>query len=416
MKNNEANDDRIPSAPASPPQGSSDKAWYRKLEKTLGAIERSQDASRMLSEALVSIVRDFREELGVAGGRLYERKGRGFVLTYQTGKSRAPLGYRIPIHYAPIKKLLQSGYILMRESDPGFDSRIEEVVGVKVFAAILVGEEDQYAISFTLRGRISEGRTSYALNTIRHVVNLKLRERALFDLLLEAREIQVSLLPRSAPKSKVFDIHGKSVPAEVVGGDLYDYIPVSEWTLGLAIADASGHGLPAALQARDVIIGLRMGMVEDLKIVKTLEKLNKVINHSALASKFVSLFYGELDVNGNFIYSNCGHPPPLVYHRERFQELTDGGPVLGPSLGIRYRRGYVSLRPGDVVVLYTDGLSEATDSADVEFGVERIRSLIAGNARKSSAEIVDRLFRAVQDHSGLTTPRDDQTVVVVKVR
>jgi serine phosphatase RsbU (regulator of sigma subunit) len=393
-----------------------DKAWYRKLENTLGAIERSEDVSRMLSEALVSIVRDLHDDLGVVGGRLYARRGTRYILTHQTGRSHAPIGYKIPIHYAPIRRLLKEGYILMSESDPGFDPRIEEVVGVKLFAAILAGKEDEYAISFTLKGKVHKGRTSYALNTIRHVLNLKLRERALFDLLLEAREIQVSLLPKTQPRMKQFDIHGRSVPAEVVGGDLYDYLPVSEWTLGIAIADAAGHGLPAALQARDVIIGLRMGMVEDLKIVKTLEKLNRVINHSALASKFVSLFYGELDVSGNFIYSNCGHPPPLLYHRERFRELTEGGPVLGPSLGVRYMRGYIPLRSGDVLVLYTDGLSEAADAADVEFGADRIRRLIADNADRSAAEIVERFFKAVQGHSGLAAPRDDQTAVVVKAR
>jgi len=410
-------DMKTPAGTTPPPlPGTEHKAWYRKLERTLGAIERSQDVSRMLSEALVSLVRDFHEELAMVGGRLYERKGSRYVLTYQTGKSRAPIGYRIPIHYAPIKSLLRSGYILMSDRDSGFDSRIEDVVGVKVFAAILVGEKDEYAISFTLRGRINEGRTSYALNTIRHVINLKLREQALFDLLLEAREIQVSLLPKTHPKMKEFDIHARSVPAEVVGGDLYDYIPVSEDTVGLAIADASGHGLPAALQARDVIIGLRMGMAENLKIVKTLEKLNRVINRSALASKFVSLFYGELDVTRNFVYSNCGHPPPLLYHGGQFQELSEGGPVLGPSLGMRYMRGFVTLRPGDVLVLYTDGLSEAANAADVEFGADRIRRIVADHARRPAAEIVDRLFRAVQDHSGLTTPRDDQTVMVAKAR
>jgi len=405
----------VPTTPP-PPPGTEHKAWYRKLERTLGAIERSQDVSRMLSEALVSLVRDFHEELGMVGGRLYERKGSRYILTYQTGKSRAPIGYRIPIHYAPIKTLIRSGYLLMSERDPGFDPRIEEVVGVKVFAAILVGEKDEYAMSFTLRGRVNEGRTSYALNTIRHVINLKLREQALFDLILEAREIQVSLLPKIHPKTKEFDIHARSVPAEVVGGDLYDYIPISEDTMGLAVADASGHGLPAALQARDVIIGLRMGMAENLKIVKTLERLNRVINRSAMASKFVSLFYGELDVIRNFVYSNCGHPPPLLYHGGQFRELSEGGPVLGPSLGMRYQRGYVTLRPGDVLVLYTDGLSEATDAADAEFGTERIRSIIADCAQRPAAEIVDRLFRAVQQYSGLTTPRDDQTVMVVKAR
>ena len=157
-------------------------------------------------------------------------------------------------------------------------------------------------------------------------------------------------------------------------------------------------------------------MAENLKIVKTLEKLNRVINRSAMATKFVSLFYGELDVTRNFVYSNCGHPPPLLYHGGQFQELSEGGPVLGPSLGMRYMRGYVTLRPGDVLVLYTDGLSEAASADDAEFGTDRIRRIVADHARRPAAEIVDRLFRAVQDHSGLTTPRDDQTVMVAKAR
>ena len=407
--------DPVPAKPA-PVQGTEHKIWYRKLERTLDAIERSEDMAGMLSSALGSIVRDFREELGVVGGRLYRREGSKYVLTHQTGKSRAPIGYKIPLHYHPIKVLRKRGYILMRENDPGFDRRIEGAIGVRIFAAILVGEDDEYCISFSLKGRIDETRTSYALNTIRHVLNLRLREQALFDILLEAREIQMSLLPKTAPQMKEFDIHGRSIPAEVVGGDLFDYIPISEWVLGVAIADASGHGLPAALQARDVIIGLRMGMAEDLKIVKTLEKLNRVINRSALASKFISLFYGEMETNGNFIYSNCGDPPPLLYHRERFLELKEGGPVLGPTLGTRFLRGYVHLNRGDVLVLYTDGISEATNAQDEEFGAPRIRRVIAENLRLPAPEIVDRLLKAVHEYSGRVPPLDDQTVVVIKPR
>jgi sigma-B regulation protein RsbU (phosphoserine phosphatase) len=160
-----------------------------------------------------------------------------------------------------------------------------------------------------------------------------------------------------------------------------------------------------------------MGMAEDLKIVKTLDKLNRVIHRSALASKFVSLFYGELESNGNFIYSNCGHPPPLLYHREKFRELTEGGPVLGPIApgpGHKYLRGYVQVRPDDVLLLYTDGLTEAASPDGEEFGVERLRSLVVKYARRNSAEIVRKIFKKVQEFTGLTTPADDQTVVVVK--
>jgi hypothetical protein len=139
MLNEPTPSEKTPDRPL-PTSGSGHKAWYRKLERTLQAIERSQDVAGMLSSALASIVRDFREELGVRGGRLYRKEGAKYVLKHQVGKSRAPIGYKIPLHYHPIKVLRKSGYLLMREGDPGFDPRIEEVVGVRVFAAILVGE------------------------------------------------------------------------------------------------------------------------------------------------------------------------------------------------------------------------------------------------------------------------------------
>ena len=108
----------------------------------------------------------------------------------------------------------------------------------------------------------------------------------------------------------------------------------------LAIADASGHGLPAALLARDVITGLRMGMADDLKIIKAVERLNRVIHRSALSSKFVSLFYGEVEPNGNFLYCNAGHNPPLLRRPGSFQQLTQGKQWVKLDLGkIAAQRG-----------------------------------------------------------------------------
>src|SRR5204863_805654 len=127
--------------------------------------------------------------------------------------------------------------------------------------------------------------------------------------------IQLSLLPNGHPSFGDFDLAAKSLPAQPVGGDVFDFIHIDRDTLGIAVADSSGHGLPAALQARDVVTGLRMGVERDLKLQRMVEKLNRIIHRSGLVSRFISLIFGELEKNGNFSYINAGHPPGLLRDR-----------------------------------------------------------------------------------------------------
>src|SRR5262245_12557151 len=356
-------------------QTSDYKALYRKLERTIDRIERIDGTAEALSACLTSLVDNFYHDLGFVGGRLYERDGASYVLMRRYGKSRrAPIGYKIPATYKPIQDLLARGFLIMRKTDPGFDERIEGAIGVSKFAAFPVGEDGAHIISLTIKGPIDEEHTLYALNGVRHIINMKLRQQHLRDIIHEAREIQLSILPVEPPRFAGYDIHGESRPADVVGGDLFDYIPHSSRLLGVAIADASGHGLPAALQARDVITGMRMGMEENLKIITAIERLNRVINRSSLSSRFVSLFYGEAESNGNFIYCNAGHPPALHLRDGSFTELKLGGAVLGPNPTARYERGFVTLQPGDHVIMYTDGVTEAMDSAEREYGLSRLKA------------------------------------------
>src|SRR4029077_14561302 len=130
---------------------------------------------------------------------------------------------------------------------------------------------------------------------LRHAVDQKLRQERFVSELDEAWRIQMSILPKRAPRGGPLDMAGFSQPAEIVGGDFFDFIPVSERIWGVAIADASGHGLPAALQVRNVYTGLRMGVARDFKIVRTVERLNRIIHQSRMTTKFVSLFYGEIE-------------------------------------------------------------------------------------------------------------------------
>ncbi len=404
--------DRIPAAEKSAQY----RSFWRKLDTALGAIEGAPDLTTTLDMILRTLLQDFRQELKFVAGRLYEKADENrYVLRRWHGESPADkLGYTVPITYPAVQLLLDRGILIMKESDPEFDRTIEDPLGVSVFAALTLGEDNRYLLSFSIEGDFDRERMLYLLSAIQHVVDQKIRQQRFRDVMEEARLIQMSLLPKASPVFQNYDIHGRSQPAESVSGDLFDFLPLSDRILGIAVADASGHGLPAALQARDVITGLRMGIAEDLKIVTTVEKLNRVINRSTLATRFVSLFYGELERNGNFIYCSAGHPPGLLYHDGSFTELEFGGLVLGPDPEARYERGFARVEPGDVIIIYTDGITEATDHAGEAFGVERLKETIAQNATLPARTLAELIFQTVEAFSHRNRPRDDQTVVVAR--
>src|SRR5215470_12058311 len=183
------------------------KSLFRKVEKAIEAIERSPDAASTIAQTAAAVIEHFREDLGVRGGRLYADR----------------------------------------------------------FAAIAVGDE-QYILSFSVDPSTPEDDLMASLGILRHAVDQKLRQERFVSELNEARQIQMSILPKRPPKGGPYDLAGFTAPAEIVGGDFFDFIPVSEQIQGVAIADASGHGLPAALQVRDVYTGLRMGVARDFKI------------------------------------------------------------------------------------------------------------------------------------------------------
>jgi sigma-B regulation protein RsbU (phosphoserine phosphatase) len=199
-----------------------------------------------------------------------------------------------------------------------------------------------------------------------------------------------------------------------VGGDFFDFLPFDDELLGLAIGDASGHGLPAALQVRDVVTGLRMGLEKELKVAHVFEKLNRVIHRSNLSSRFVSVFYGELEASGSLIYVNAGHPPPLVFQASGVQELATGGTVIGPLPEARFRRGFARLEPGELLVLCTDGVLERRDRENEFFGTAGVSRVVREAGEASAGTVLDRLFAESFTH-GLDRPwEDDATVVVVR--
>jgi sigma-B regulation protein RsbU (phosphoserine phosphatase) len=389
------------------------KTLFRKVEKTLQRIERSSDPPSTIAETASAIIENFKDELGVRGGRLYERRDGGYELTRVFGGAAAAPGIFVPDAYPPVQQVVDEGVVVMDLTAPGVDPEFERRLGVERFASIAVGD-DQYILSFSVDPGAHEEDLMASLGILRHAVDQKLREERFVSVLNEARQIQMSILPKRAPRRGEFEIAGYTVPAEIVGGDFFDFIPVTDRIQGIAIADASGHGLPAALQVRDVYTGLRMGVARDFKIVRTVERLNRIIHQSRMTTKFVSLFYGEIEEEGNFIYVNAGHPPPLHFHAKGVTTLKQTGLVLGPSATATYSRGFLAMEPGDALLLYTDGMLEATDPKGREFGVERLKRAFLALKDRPSDEIVRALIDKVGEHARHRAAEDDRTVVVVK--
>ncbi|NOZ79552.1 MAG: PP2C family protein-serine/threonine phosphatase [Acidobacteria bacterium] len=392
---------------------------FRRIERALETIANASTPLETIRQTAQFLVESFSDDLGITGGRIYARDDFGnyeLVGTFGT-VTRAPLGLRIPTDYHPFERLYDEGCVSMSLSDTGLDASLESEIGTRDhFAAIMVADR-RYALSFDVAPASSAQEDLIAiLNIVRLAINQKLREERMYEILEEARRIQESILPSRIPKYEGFDMAARTIPAEVVGGDFYDFITLTDMTVNVVIADATGHGLPAALQVRDVYTGLRMGLSREFKITRTLERLNSIIHRSRLATKFVSLFLAELQVGGGVVYCNAGHPPGLLVRKTgTIEELSTGGMILGPMPDSRYCFDLFHMAPGDFFVLYTDGITEAHHPGnDEEFSVARLEKLVGGLGDMPASKIIGTIFDAVSSFSENRPLEDDQTVVVVR--
>ena len=391
------------------------KSLFRKVQRAIEAIERSPDVASTIAETAGAVIDNFREDLGVRGGRLYERRDGGYELTRTFGGTRpVQIGLFVPDAYPPVQAVIDEGVVVMDLTAPGIDPEFEKRLDADRFAAIAVGD-DEYILSFSVDPTAPDEEILSSLGIMRLAVDQKLRQNRFLSALNEARQIQMSILPKRSLRRGSIEVAGYTAPAEIVGGDYFDFIPLSDRILGIAIADASGHGLPAALQVRDVYTGLRMGVERDFKIVRTVERLNRIINQSRMTTRFVSLFYGEIEeLEGNFMYVNAGHPPPIHFHSSGVTMLKQTGMVLGPSATSTYSRGFRLLERGDAILMYTDGMFEAHDSQGREFGIERLIEAFAAVRDRPGDEIARTLIENVRAWTGGGDSEDDQTVVVLK--
>ena len=231
-----------------------------------------------------------------------------------------------------------------------------------------------------------------------------------------AQEMQNNLLPKEAPRLAGYDIAGKSVPAKEVGGDYFDFLAIDEKRLAFCLGDVSGKGLPAALLMANLQAAVRSQTMAGTSLTSCLERANALLFRNTSPEKFATLFFGCLDTGDHVLhYCNAGHNHPfLITDKTGPLRLSEGGLALGCFESFPFAENQVQLNPGDRLVVFSDGISEAVNHADEEFGEAQVYDLAVANRGASAAELIEKILQEVSRHAADQPQMDDMTLVVVQ--
>ena len=231
-----------------------------------------------------------------------------------------------------------------------------------------------------------------------------------------AREIQLSFLPEREPPLKGFEVAGLNLPSRLVSGDYYDFIKIVEGQWGLVVGDVSGKGIPSALIMASFRASLLAEIRNNYAIRTIMAKVNQLLWESTDDHQFVTAFYGVLDEQRRILtYCNAGHNPVILIHADGSSlRLETGGLILGAFRESTYREDFVQILPQDVLLFYTDGVTEIYDEAEQEFGVARLQALVAENCHLSAKEITLLVKERILEFAADRTIQDDFTLVVLK--
>ncbi|MCD4692016.1 MAG: SpoIIE family protein phosphatase [Calditrichales bacterium] len=265
------------------------------------------------------------------------------------------------------------------------------------------------------------------LSTLSNMAMISIENARLFQETLEkqrleeelnlAKSIQSKLLPAQMPQITGYDVHGFNFPSKQVGGDYFDVIQLNDNEYILTIADVSGKGMPASLLMSNLQAGLQTLCTERYPLNEMTAKLNNLIYKNTSIERYITYFMLKLNIqSGSIEYVNAGHNPPYLFSADgSYKTLDKGGIILGMMPNIQYETGYVEIKPGDCLTMFTDGVTEAMDDKDNEFEECRVIEFFEKFAAKySSKELNMRLFEALTDFAGDPTQYDDVTILTVK--
>ena len=231
-----------------------------------------------------------------------------------------------------------------------------------------------------------------------------------------ASRIQTDLLPQHVPEIEGYDIAGKSIPAQMVGGDYFDFISMEGGRTALALGDVSGKGLPASLLMANLQATLRGQTLLAPSASECVSRANRLLYESTSSEKFVTLFYGILDPAGHQLrFCNAGHENPFVLPAEgEPRRLVEGGVVLSILEDFPYQEEIVPLAPGDLMVVFSDGITEAINQNQEQFGEARLSQLIQQHRSESAAGLIESIIQGVRQFVGGMHQMDDMTLLVLK--
>ncbi len=231
-----------------------------------------------------------------------------------------------------------------------------------------------------------------------------------------AYEIQVNLLPKSQPDIFGYQISGKSIPAKDVGGDYYDFIDIHEDKLAFCVADISGKGIPAAILMANVQASLRGQAKLNRSCKECVSFTNDILFHNTSPTKFATLFYAILNKKTNEItYCNAGHNEPFLYSSEnKLSKLSVGGMIAGVMPSFPFEEETITFQKGELLILFSDGITEAMNSDEEEFSEKRLEEVIMNNRNEPSEKLIEVILKEVANFTGNSPQMDDMTLVVIK--
>jgi predicted permease len=385
------------------------------------------DAARTadsFAQALESAIERLRKELGASSATLLRN-----VADYPFLMNRLKAyGYPLPVSQADMDTWLRWA----QEEKPQHTVELERLraSGVRLAASLRTNDE---IIGILLMGA-PDGRDRYTFaerETLRHAVQqlaLMLENARLTDRVVEqeklrrdlalAAEVQKRLLPEKPPVGTVAGVSAVSVPARTIGGDYYDFIETGDHRIGIALADIAGKGVAAALIMSVVQASLRIICSEaGITLPQIAAKLNRYLHQlKGGTSSYATFFYAQLDEQTRRLrYVNAGHNPPYLFRKEQIHELAAGGTVIGLFPQMAYQEDAVDLQSGDLLVAFTDGVTEAQDPSEEEFGEERLKELIRSVAHLPVHEISERISSELRNWIKDAAQYDDLTFIVLKV-
>jgi sigma-B regulation protein RsbU (phosphoserine phosphatase) len=274
------------------------------------------------------------------------------------------------------------------------------------------------------KGSLLAPHTRTALDTLATEAGVAIENARLYRETLEkariehelkiAAEIQRALLPEGSHSGPFFESAGMSVQARAIGGDFYDMQDMPDGQFGFLVGDVAGKG-PAAALLTSKILGIFSAFVSvGDEPVQTVDHINKVLTRRQIDARYATLFYGQLSADGQLRFCNAGHNPPFVYGVDGLRRIESGGMPVGMFEMAPYSGDQITLKPGDIMMLYSDGVTEAQNLAGQEFGEARLMAVMERYSRGTADVILEQTINAVKEFAHGAEQYDDVTALVVK--